>query len=454
MVNDFNGNGGSDLAVFRPSAGQWFINGVSNPFFGLPGDIPVSADYDGNGVADVAVFRPATGQWFVSGGVPGTILFGRSGDVPVPADYDGDTRTDIAVYRTTDSNVGVWYFNVPGQNPVAWGLRGDIPMPGDYDGDGRADVAVYRPANSTRYIAYAAAGFSTSSSTSFGLTGDIPVRADLDNDRKLDFVVFRPSTGTWFMVPHELRAGFLAVRACPATCRLGSNLDGDGSSELCVWRPASGTWFIRNRVAATTTMTQFGLAGDIPLGARPQVSRVAVADFDADGVSDITVFRPASGTWFTRFSASGFAEHLVDAVRLERRRPGQRRLRRRLSQRHGRLPARQRAVVHPAVLDGDRAHCQWGLAGDLPAPVDYYGDGLMDVAIYRPSAGQWFLTFSSGGGAVVNFGLSSDIPVAADYDGDGRADCAVYRPSSGHWHLRLSSGAFGGDHRPAVGPVG
>ena len=66
-----------------------------------------------------------------------------------------------------------------------------------------------------------------------------------------------------------------------------------------------------------------------------------------------------------------------------------------------------------------------------------------DVAIYRPSAGQWFLTFSSGGGAVVNWGLSSDTPFAADFDGDGRADLAVYRPSSGHWFLKLSTNTFG-----------
>ena len=71
---DFNGNGGADLAVFRPSSGHWFINGVGSPQFGLPGDIPVPGDYDGNGVADIAVYRPSTGQWFVSGGSPGSSM--------------------------------------------------------------------------------------------------------------------------------------------------------------------------------------------------------------------------------------------------------------------------------------------------------------------------------------------------------------------------------------------
>ncbi|MEO6239423.1 MAG: hypothetical protein ABIQ52_20700, partial [Vicinamibacterales bacterium] len=34
----------------------------------LPGDIPVPGDYDGNGVTDIAVFRPSAGQWFVRNG--------------------------------------------------------------------------------------------------------------------------------------------------------------------------------------------------------------------------------------------------------------------------------------------------------------------------------------------------------------------------------------------------
>jgi hypothetical protein len=29
------------------------------------GHIPVSSDYDGNATTDLAVFRPSTGQWFV-----------------------------------------------------------------------------------------------------------------------------------------------------------------------------------------------------------------------------------------------------------------------------------------------------------------------------------------------------------------------------------------------------
>jgi hypothetical protein len=111
IPGDYDGDGIADFAVFRPQSASWFVDTNQNGgtdirvFYGQGSDVPrsrsrrprarrrtpgstVPGDFDGDGITDFAVFRPASGKWFVdtnrNGGTDLSVVFGRSGDVPPP----------------------------------------------------------------------------------------------------------------------------------------------------------------------------------------------------------------------------------------------------------------------------------------------------------------------------------------------------------------------------------
>src|SRR5690606_37541416 len=134
-----------DTAVF--GAGVWVVylanGGIQSYLWGTAGDSAVAGDFDGDGRSDIAVFRPNDGSgfsaWYAvrsSDGLAAVYNWGLPGDVPVPADYNGDGWTDPAVWREA---LGAWFVMDARSGAfiqaVQWGLPGDVPRVADFDGD-------------------------------------------------------------------------------------------------------------------------------------------------------------------------------------------------------------------------------------------------------------------------------------------------------------------------------
>ena len=196
---DLDGDGKTDLILYRPSTSQWFVQESSGGFkefsFGAPGDIPVVGDFDGVGHDELAVYRPSTGQWFVAGHSSVFATFGGEGDIPVALrNYYGTGQDVLAVFRPS---TGTWF--VAGQSSgISFGGAGDIAVPlFNYYGTGQDVLAVFRPSTSQWFVAGQGSGIS------FGGAGDVPIAADFDGVGHDEIGVYRPSTGQWFVAGHS-----------------------------------------------------------------------------------------------------------------------------------------------------------------------------------------------------------------------------------------------------------
>ncbi len=290
-VGDFDGDGKTDIAVFRPSDTYWYVSKSSGGYsfipWGLSNDRLMPGDYDGDGKTDLAVFRQgvidrsALNHWYILRSSDNTFVaraFGRgegfetSRPLP-PADYDGDGKTDLANITT------VVAFNSEGSiRPVAiyfdvssvsgnFGARKVLPITfsaavvsADYDGDGKADFTTYKDGLWT--IEQSTNG--EIRAVSFGLSDDIRVPADYDGDGKVDIAVWRPSNGYWYWISsldksfNSIQFGLSDDKPTPG------DYDGDGKTDFAVFRPSNGVWYLQQSSKGFRA-EQFGLSTDIPI---------------------------------------------------------------------------------------------------------------------------------------------------------------------------------------------
>ncbi len=167
--------------------------------------------------------------------------------------------------------------------------------------------------------------------------------------------------------------------------RVRADFDGDGKTDPSVFRPSEGNWYL-NRSTQGFTAVQWGQNGD----------QLVPADYDNDGKTDLAIFRPSNAPNSTFY------------------------------------------VLRSS--DMTFYNFGWGQTGDVPVVGDYDGDGLADAAVYRPSNNTWFVKKAAGGFTSQSFGQAGDVPVPGDYDGDGKNDLAIFR--NGTWYVLKTSGIY------------
>ncbi len=312
VVGDYNNDGKADYAVFRPSNATWYVTyssgGESTTQWGATGDIPAThlasvirrdrhiANFDGDRKTDMAVWRPSTGTWWVidsSTGLYTQQLWGLSGDIIVPGDYDGDGKTDYAIFRPS---TGTWWVLLSSTGKIVtqpFGMSGDIPVPGDYDGDGKTDYAIWRPSTGTWWVLLSSTGKTVSQP--LGISGDIPVPADYDGDGKTDYAVWRPSSGTWYLIDSSTGLSVNQVWGKSGDIPVPGDYDGDMRADYTVFRPSNGTWYTIESSTGSIITTPFGQNGDIPVA----------KDYDGDEKTDIAIWRPSTATWYILQSSNG-----------------------------------------------------------------------------------------------------------------------------------------------------
>ena len=163
---------------------------------------------------------------------------------------------------------------------------------------------------------------------------DTSGRNDVIHDNLVRFNDFRSTARQMAFSPTALDGqNSIGQNLGDAVFTGGGDFDGDGKADIAVFRPSTGSGTSCNSSTATRRCRSGATARDVPVPATTTAT--------AGPTSRSSGRRTASGTSATRAPAARLASSGA-----RRRHPGARRLRRRRQDRHRRVPALDRHLVH------------------------------------------------------------------------------------------------------------
>jgi len=295
--------------------------------------------------------------------------------VSVASDYNGDSYSDPALYsRNTTTNQGQWLVQATtppaGGTPPLWftsgvsfGPANVIPFQGDFDGDGQSDLAYYQPSTATWKVDDSLRGIS--SFTQGTPNSSIPVAGYFDANGPDEMAVFTivNGQGVWSVAsaitPRTVTFGQTGDIPTPG------NYDGLGYDQIAVYRPSTGQFLVLEPNGSTEILN-LGVGGSADLSSLVPVpgayDNQVYFNNSQSQRTEAAIYDPVTGVYTilgpnnSKYTVSGF------------------------------------------------------LAGDIPAPADYLGDGSTQPVVFRPSTGQFV---GAGGAIIATFGQSGNIPLAA-----------------------------------------
>jgi hypothetical protein len=222
------------IGVYRPSTGEWFLDGngsgtwegcnidVCAQLFTGADALPVVGDWNGSGIVKIGFFVPDSSQWLLDANGNGiwdgcgtdicSQSFGQPTDIPVVGHWTTAGEDRLAVFRPAEKK---WHLDLNGNETLdrcridqcpSFNIyqNGDVPIVGDWTGRGRTQLGLFRPSSGQWFLnrnakrAWNGCAKDTCIS-SFGIPGDLPVAGDWNGTGITKIGVFRPSTGEWLL---------------------------------------------------------------------------------------------------------------------------------------------------------------------------------------------------------------------------------------------------------------